>query len=50
MMAIIPKMKRIVSQFSYWRIFSGPSTKANASRAPTIAAIVRLTFSEMMRP
>jgi hypothetical protein len=50
MMAIIPKMKRIVSQFSYRRRFSGPSTNANASRAPTMAAMVRFTFSEMMRP
>jgi len=50
MIAIIPKMKRIVYQFSYLNIWSGPSTNANASMAPTMAAMVRLTFSEMIRP
>ncbi len=50
MMSIIPNMKMMVCQFSYWTRLSGPSTKMNASTAPKMATMVRFTFSEMIRP
>ncbi|MGA2766369.1 MAG: hypothetical protein ABSG17_23740 [Spirochaetia bacterium] len=49
-MTIIPKTKMMVSQFSYWRSWSGPSTRKNARTAPRMETMVRSTFSEMISP